>query len=248
MDVKKMILIIFLIIACNEKSSNSSIDEEGTLMTTFEDSLSYTMGINIGKNLPTYSEIDRDILLKGLNDFLNNREPAINSGDRTRITRRFAIQSSQAELDEVILETEEARDLSRKNKIAGNKFLEENKKKPGVMVRRSNLQYKKIRTGNGKIPDYNDKVFVHYNGYFLDGTKFDSSYDRDSYMTVSVSKVIPAWIEILQIMPVGSKWEIYVPHYLAYGEAGIRGREPGTYVIPPSSTLIFEIELIEIQK
>ena len=112
--------------------------------------------------------------------------------------------------------------------------------------RRSNLQFKKITTGTGTVPDYDDVVTVHYNGYLIDGHKFDSSYDRGNAAIFPVKGVIAGWTEILQIMPVGSKWEVYIPYNLAYGEKGIQGSEKGTYVIPPSATLVFEIELIGI--
>ena len=97
-------------------------------------------------------------------------------------------------------------------------------------------------------PDYNDEVSVHYSGYLIDGHKFDSSYDRGNPATFPVQGVIPGWTEILQIMPAGSKWEVYIPYNLAYGLGGVRGQESGTYVIPPASTLIFEIELISVIK
>ena len=109
-----------------------------------------------------------------------------------------------------------------------------------------NHWFKKIIIGTGDVPDYDDEVTVHYSGYLVDGHKFDSSHDRGTPATFPVQGVIPGWTEILQIMPVGSKWEVYIPYNLAYGERGIQGPEKGTYVIPPSATLVFEIELIGI--
>jgi FKBP-type peptidyl-prolyl cis-trans isomerase len=143
---------------------------------------------------------------------------------------------------------EEFQKLSRENKIKGQEFLDENKTKEGVLVRRSNLQYKTIVIGTGDIPDYDDEVTVHYSGYFIDGQKFDSSYDRNTPATFPVQKVIPGWTEILQMMPVGSKWEVYIPYNLGYGKSGVPGQEMGTFVIPPASVLIFEIELLGIVK
>ena len=153
---------------------------------------------------------------------------------------------AEFERDEMRFQGEEHQRLSRENKIMGQEFLDENKTKEGVLVRRSNLQFKKIVTGTGAVPDYDDEVIVHYNGYLVDGHKFDSSYDRGNPATFRVNGVIPGWTEILQVMPVGSKWEVYIPHNLAYGGRGIPGQEKGTYVIPPSATLIFEIELLGI--
>ena len=145
--------------------------------------------------------------------------------------------------------TAEGKELSRKNKILGQEFLEKNKKEEGVVVRkRSRLQYKEVKTGTGEIPDYNDIVLVHYNGYFIDGHKFDSSIDKGYPIKLEVNKFIDGWQEILLMMPVGSKWEVYIPYNLAYGESGIPGQELGQYVVPPSSTLIFEMELLDIVK
>ena len=158
------------------------------------------------------------------------------------------MKTAELEREDVKNQTEEFRKISRDNKMIGQEFLEQNKTKEGVLVRRSNLQFKKIVTGKGDIPDYDDEVVVHYNGYFVDGYKFDSSYDRGTPATFPVQKVIPGWTEILQIMPAGSKWEVYIPYNLAYGLGGVRGQESGTYVIPPASTLIFEIELISVIK
>ena len=148
--------------------------------------------------------------------------------------------------EEMKAKGEKHQKLSRENKIAGQEFLDQNKTKEGVLVRRSNLQFKEIVRGTGIVPDYDDVVTVHYTGYLVDGHKFDSSYDRGEPAIFPVKGVIPGWTEILQIMPVGSKWEVYIPYNLAYGERGIQGPEKGTYVIPPSATLIFEIELLGI--
>jgi len=246
MDVKKILLITFLIIACNQTDSNESVSTEDASLSTFKDSLSYSMGINIGKNLPAYADIDKDLIQKGLDDFFENNEPLLNAAERQQILREFNVSMAELERDDMRAQGEEHQRLSRENKIVGQEFLDNNKTKDGVLVRRSNLQFKKIITGTGTVPDYNDEVTVHYNGYLIDGHKFDSSYDRGKPATFPVKGVIPGWTEILQVMPVGSKWEVYIPYNLAYGEKGIRGQEKGTYVVPPSATLIFEIELLGI--
>ena len=142
---------------------------------------------------------------------------------------------------------EDAKELSRENKILGQEFLEDNKVKEGVRVRqRSGLQYKILKEGSGQVPDYDDTVTVHYTGSLIDGYKFDSSYDRGKPAEFGVNGVIKGWTEILQMMPVGSKWEVYIPHNLAYGDRGVPGSKMGEYVIPPSSVLIFQIELLGI--
>mgnify|MGYP005832018429 CR=1 FL=1 len=246
MDVRKILLITLLIIACNQNDSNESVSTDNTSLATFKDSLSYSMGINIGKNLPPYADIDKDLIKKGLDDFFEKNEPLLDPAERQQILRQFNISMAEFERDEMRFQGEEHQRLSRENKIMGQEFLDENKTKEGVLVRRSNLQFKKIVTGTGAVPDYDDEVIVHYNGYLVDGHKFDSSYDRGNPATFRVNGVIPGWTEILQVMPVGSKWEVYIPHNLAYGGRGIPGQEKGTYVIPPSATLIFEIELLGI--
>ena len=127
------------------------------------------------------------------------------------------------------------------NKAAGEKFLAENAKKEGVKTTSSGLQYKIIKEGNGAVPTDSSKVKVNYKGTLIDGTQFDSSYDRKEPTTFRANQVIKGWTEALTMMPVGSKWELYIPQELAYGS-----REAGT--IKPFSTLIFEVELLSIEK
>lgn len=127
------------------------------------------------------------------------------------------------------------------NKTAGEKFLAENASKEGVKTTPSGLQYKIIKEGNGAIPADSSKVKVHYKGTLIDGTQFDSSYDRKEPTTFRANQVIKGWTEALTMMPVGSKWELYIPQDLAYGS-----RDMGN--IKPFSTLIFEVELVEIEK
>ena len=182
-----------------------------------------------------------------MDDFWQKNQPRLNNADRQTVLREFNIINSQIERDAMKAAGEDARELSRENKILGQEFLEDNKVKEGVRVRqRSGLQYKILKEGSGQVPDYDDVVTVHYTGSLLDGHKFDSSYDRGNPAEFGVNGVIAGWTEILQIMPVGSKWEVYIPHNLAYGETGIQGSKMGEYVIPPSSLLIFQIELLGI--
>ncbi len=248
MEIKKLLPIIIFVIACNQNSTDNQSNPNDVTLDTFKDSLSYSMGINIGKNLPSYADIDKELIKKGLDDFFNNEEPLLNVAERQAILMKFNVEMAGLEREEMQKTSEEFQKLSRENKIKGQEFLEENKTKEDVLVRRSNLQFKKIVTGTGEVPDYNDEVTVHYTGSLIDGHKFDSSYDRGTPATFPVGGVIPGWTEILQIMPVGSKWEVYIPYDLAYGESGVPGQEMGTFVIPPASVLIFEIELLSIVK
>jgi len=238
-------ILIFILFSCS--SENQSIKSDKELMVTFQDSLSYSIGVNIGKNLPE-TEINQDLLIEGLQDYWNKEEPRLDASSRSEIFRTFNIMSSQLDRENMKAMSERAMKLSRENKIKGQEFLENNKTSEGVRVfNRSQIQYKIIAEGDGEIPDYDDVVKVHYNGYLIDGHKFDSSYDRGEPATFSVNGVIQGWTEILQKMPVGSKWEVFIPQNLAYGMTGVSSDpKKGEYVIPPSSTLIFEIELLEI--
>ena len=227
-------------------SDTSTTPDEQSLIVTFEDSLSYSMGINMAQNLPE-TQLNHDLVKEGMDDYWQKKQPRLNNADRQTVLREFNIKNSQIERDAMQVAGEDAKELSRENKILGQEFLEDNKVKEGVRVRqRSGLQYKILKDGSGQVPDYDDVVTVHYTGSLLDGHKFDSSYDRGKPAEFGVNGVIKGWTEILQIMPVGSKWEVYIPYNLAYGETGIRGSKLGEYVIPPSSVLIFQIELLGI--
>ena len=242
---KILYFAIFLLYSCSSENQSSKSEKE--LMVTFQDSLSYSMGVNIGTNLPE-TDINQDLLIEGLQDYWNKAEPRLDASSRNEILRTFNIMNSELDRDNMRAMGERAKKLSRENKMKGQEFLDKNKTSEGVRVfNRSQIQYKVIAEGNGKIPDYDDVVRVHYNGYLIDGHKFDSSYDREEPATFSVNGVIKGWTEVLQKMPVGSKWEVYIPQNLAYGMKGISSDpKKGEYVIPPSSTLIFEIELLEI--
>ncbi len=242
---KILYFAIFLLYSCSSENQSSKSEKE--LMVTFQDSLSYSMGVNIGTNLPE-TEINQDLLIEGLQDYWNKAEPRLDASSRNEILRTFNIMNSQLDRDNMKAMGERAMKLSRENKMKGQEFLDKNKTSEGVRVfNRSQIQYKVIAEGDGEIPDYDDVVKVHYNGYLIDGHKFDSSYDRGEPATFNVNGVIKGWTEVLQKMPVGSKWEVYIPQNLAYGMKGISSDpKKGEYVIPPSSTLIFEIELLEI--
>ena len=242
---KILYFAIFLLYSCSSENQSSKSEKE--LMVTFQDSLSYSMGVNIGTNLPE-TEINQDLLIEGLQDYWNKKEPRLDASSRNEILRTFNIMNSQLDRDNMKAMGERAMKLSRENKMKGQEFLDKNKTSEGVRVfNRSQIQYKVIAEGDGEIPDYDDVVKVHYNGYLIDGYKFDSSYDRGEPATFNVNGVIKGWTEVLQKMPVGSKWEVYIPQNLAYGMKGISSDpKKGEYVIPPSSTLIFEIELLEI--
>ncbi|OHB59983.1 MAG: hypothetical protein A2167_06510 [Planctomycetes bacterium RBG_13_46_10] len=199
------------------------------------DKVSYIIGTRIGGDLKK-SEIDvnLELLIQGLKDTLQGREPALNQAQMQKI---FSDWQQSMKAKQVAKQKKEAAE----NLAAGTAFLEANKAKEGVKVLPSGLQYKVITEGTGNTPTADDKVKTHYRGTLIDGTEFDSSYKRNQPAEFPVKGVIKGWTEALQLMKEGSKWELYIPANLAYGE---RGR-PG---IPANSTLIFEIELIEIVK
>jgi FKBP-type peptidyl-prolyl cis-trans isomerase FklB len=209
--------------------------EEKAPPKTQKDKVSYSIGLDIGKNLKEQSvEVNPDYLAKGLKDSL--------SGEKSLLTDeeiREAMTAFQAEMQA----KQEARmkDQGEKNKIEGEAFLAENKKKQGVVTLPSGLQYKVVKQGAGKSPKPTDTVTTHYRGTLIDGTEFDSSYKRNEPVSFPVNGVIKGWTEALQLMKAGSKWELYIPSNLAYGEQGAGN------VIGPNATLIFEVELISVK-
>ena len=182
--IKILIIICSLVLFTNCDNSSNTTQDEKLLIVTFEDSLSYSLGVNIGKNLPD-AQFNKDLMKEGLDDYWNKKEPRLNNADRQTILREFNVRNSAIERDQMQSSSEEARELSRTNKIIGQEFLEQNKTKKGVLVRqRSGLQYKIIEEGFGKVPDYDDEITIHYNGYLVDGHKFDSSYDKGKPITL----------------------------------------------------------------
>ena len=188
---------------------------------------SYALGANIGKTLgQNGAEIDLDIYMKALKDGMSGA-PLQLTDEQIRET----IMAFQADLRTKSME---------KNKKEGEEFLRENKKKEGIVTTPSGLQYQVVTKGTGKLPGSNDTVVCHYRGSLINGTEFDSSYKRSEPTSFPVTGVIKGWTEALLMMPVGSKWKLFIPSELAYGERGQRN-------IPPNSALLFDIELVSIK-
>ena len=205
------------------------------VLKTPKDKASYAIGLNLGKNLHRDSvEVDPNILLRGLRDALADRKPLLT--DQEAKAAMVAIQSDLRKKQEAKMEM-----AGEGNKKLGEVFLTENKTKDGVVTLPDGLQYKILKEGTGPKPSATDSVVCNYKGTLIDGTEFDSSYKRGQPATFPVGQVIKGWTEILQLMPVGSKWQIFVPSDLGYGLRGAGGS------IGPNSTLIFEIELLSIQ-
>lgn len=195
---------------------------------------SYAMGMSFATQFRKTDTLDSDAFVQGLKDSF--------SGSKTLMTEaeaRTAVASLQNDLKKQQLAGDI--DKRQKNQQEGEAFLAANKSKEGVVTLDSGLQYKIIKAGNGKKPQRGDAVVCHYRGMFVDGKEFDSSYKRNAPATFTLDKVMKGWSDGLQLMPVGSKWQLFIPPDLAYGEKGA-GRTIG-----PNSTLIFEVELVSIK-
>lgn len=189
---------------------------------------SYSLGMSIAGNLiqSGVKTVDPNLFLKGFVDVFNGAEPKINPEEANKILEEFIGKVNA--------------DKGAGNLEAGQKFLEENKNKEGVVELPSGLQYLVLNEGDGEIPTEKDQVKCHYHGTLIDGTIFDSSVQRGQPATFPVNGVIKGWVEALQLMSTGSKWKLFIPSELAYGSNGAGAS------IGPNSTLIFDVELLEI--
>ena len=210
--------------------------EEQPVLKDKKEKVSYIIGMDIGNNLKRQSvEIDTELFMKGLKDALSGSK-ALLSEDEIRDTMNAFRQEVMAK------QAEETKKMSEKNKKEGDVFLAENGKKEGVKTLPSGLQYKVMTDGAGKTPKLTDTVSVNYRGTLIDGTEFDSSYKRGQPATFPVNGVIKGWTEALQLMKEGSKWQLFVPANLAYGDKGA-GK-----LIGPNATLIFEVEMVSVKE
>jgi len=213
--------------------------ESPSPFATQKDKVSYALGMNIaaslGANLKRQGvEINTEVLAQALKDGLGGGKTLMTEEEAQNTLRQFSseLQAKQEE---------KMKQAGDNNKKEGEAFLAANKSKPGVVALPSGLQYKVIKEGTGPKPAASDTVVCNYRGTLINGTEFDSSYKRGEPLTIPVSGVIKGWTEALQLMPVGSKWELYIPADLAYGPRGA-GADIG-----PNATLLFEIELLSIQ-
>ena len=193
------------------------------------DKVSYALGLGIARQLAGMgaSEVNVDDFAQALKDIFAGNEPQVTDKEGQQLVNEF-FQNKQAE-------------MAAKAKEAGENFLEENGKKEGVVTLPSGLQYQVLREGNGKKPKATDKVECHYEGTLIDGTKFDSSYDRGQTATFGLNQVIAGWTEGLQLMQEGAKYRFFIPYTLGYGENGA-GQS-----IPPYAALIFDVELVAVK-
>ncbi len=230
--MKKKIVFASLIIAVGfsacDQSAGTNNAQSNNEMSDKLDTLSYGFGVSIGNNLKqnNIEDLNADMVAKGIADVYAEGEPAMSLEESQQLIQNY-YQSKEAQ-------------KGAANADAGKAFLQENAQREGVMTTESGLQYEILSEGDGPKPAMTDKVTVHYTGTLIDGTVFDSSVERGEPASFPVNGVIPGWIEALQMMPVGSKWKLYIPAELAYGERGA-GRQIG-----PNETLIFEVELLSI--
>lgn len=225
-----VVLLAMALVACEGITQNKA-----ELKTT-QDSVSYIIGASIGRNLRAQKvEISPDQLARGVRDGMDTGATLLITDEQAqRIMKAF--EDSRTARQE-----EEAHAASKIHRKEAEAFLEANKNKDGVRVTASGLQYKVIKMGTGPKPKPDQVVTVHYRGTTIDGKEFDSSYKRGEPTSFGVGQVIAGWTEALLMMPKGSKWELYIPPDLAYGDRG------AGQVIPPGAALIFEVELLDIK-
>ena len=193
------------------------------------DSLSYSIGVQVAeyyKQTQNVEKVNAEYVKKAFNDVYNNKPLTISEEEANMCIQQKLQEFMASKIKDV--------------KDSGQKFLEENKNRPGVVTLPDGMQYEIIKKGTGPMPTAKDTVKANYVGTLIDGKEFDNSYKRGEPLTIPVSGVIRGWIEALQLMPVGSTWKLYIPSDLAYGDRGAGG------VIPGGATLIFTIELLDI--
>jgi len=213
--------------------------QEPSTLTTEKEKLSYALGVSVGNQLRAQSvDLDVDVYARGLKDALSGGKILLTDAELREIVTAF---QNELRSKQMALQNQKNQELAEKNKTEGEAFLAQNKSAEGVVTLPSGLQYKILKEGAGEKPKPTDTVVCHYRGTLIDGTEFDSSIKRNEPATFAVGGVIKGWTEALQLMPVGSKWQLFVPSSLGYGERGA-GRQIG-----PNAALIFEVELISIK-
>lgn len=216
--------------------STAMAASDATSLATDKDKLSYSIGVDLGKNFKNQGiEVNPETLAKGMQDGMSSDHVQLSDEQMKDVLSKFQKELMAKRSAEFSKKAEE-------NKTKGQSFLSSNKSKAGVVVLPSGLQYKIVQEGNGTKPGKADTVTVEYTGTLIDGTVFDSTEKSGKPATFQVSQVIPGWTEALQLMSPGSTWEVYVPSDLAYGSRSVGGP------IGPNETLIFKIHLISVKK
>ncbi len=228
-----MKVVIYALFGLMLVAGTAAADQK-TELTTEAQKLSYALGLDLGAYFKNLGEdLDLSVIAKGIDASYNGKETLMTKEEAAKVQQQFAARQQEKQVQKVV-------EMTAANKAAAAKFLKENKGKDGVKTTASGLQYKVIKKGTGKKPAATDTVKVHYKGKLLDGTEFDSSYKRNQPAEFRIDQVIPGWTEAMQLMNVGSVFELFIPPELAYGD---RGAPP---VIEPGSMLIFEVELLDV--
>ena len=223
--------VVILLVSCNKNGATQKP------IKTELDSVSYAIGMDVAKNVKaSFEDFDNDLFIQGFTNVLDSTDILIDATVAQQVVRTYFQKKQKAD-------AAKAKEEGEKAKVDGIKFLEDNKSKEGVQTTESGLQYIVLKQGTGEKPTTSSKVKVHYHGTLIDGTVFDSSVDRGEPTEFGVTQVIKGWTEGLQLMNVGAKYKFFVPSNLAYGA----NPRPGG-VIKPNSTLIFDVELLEIVK
>jgi len=238
MNMTNRILVLALVAglasACAKKEEGAAADASD--LQTDAQKFGYAIGVDIGRSLkPVKDDVDVDALIKGMNEAMSGGTPRLADAEREKIKADISRKLQQKQMEERVAKAASAKE-------AGEKFLAENAKREGVKSTASGLQYEMLTEGTGAQPKASDKVTVHYKGTLIDGTEFDSSYSRGQPVTFPLGNVIPGWTEGLQLMKAGGKAKLYIPASLGYGERGAGAK------IGPNETLVFEVELIKIEK
>ena len=232
-DEMKVLLTAVLSIAM--LANQACAGEKKMELKSEKDKVSYSIGLEIGSSFKKQGiDIDTDAVAAGIKDAISASKPLLTENEVKEVMMAF--QKGMA-----AKQAEKMKGLAEKNTKEGESFLAENKKKEGVKTTASGLQYKVITPGGGPMPKDTDTVSVNYRGTLIDGTEFDSSYKRGEAVSFPVNGVIKGWTEALQLMKVGSKWQLFIPSNIAYGDRGAGGQ------IGPNATLIFEVELLSIK-
>ena len=219
-----------------EDKAAPAVAAKGGLKTEKEQ-VSYVIGMQIGESLKSAKdEVDMETLVKSMKSTMDGKEPLLTQEEAMQVMQAFSTRMQAKQVAEF-----EAQKTT--NAAEGEKFLAENAKKPGVKTTASGLQYEVLTEGTGAKPKASDKVRVHYKGTLLDGETFDDSYARGEPVEFALAQVVPGWQEGLQLMPVGSKYKLWIPGKLGYGEQGTPGGPIG-----PNATLVFEVELLDVVK
>jgi FKBP-type peptidyl-prolyl cis-trans isomerase FklB len=229
----RAVAIVFctlLVAGCRSKSGPGSLEKE-------RDKLSYAIGVEMSQDIKReHLEVDPELVARGLSDGL---------GGKKLLLSEVELRDTVAAFNNARRET--ARAAAEENRKRGEAFLAENSRRPGVTTLPSGLQYEIVKSGNeGRPPTDADIAVCHYRGTFLDGTEFDTSAGRPVPFTFRVGTVMPGWREALHLMPVGSRWKLFVPPELAYGDQGLKTKSGKT--VPPNATLVFELELLGVRQ